>query len=341
MPARCILLTRSRHANAYCLHCPVNVYAYVHSFFNDYSSDVKAADLIGRFTKSQDTPASRRVPSFTSTSLSSSLSDIGPHDTSMLSAPNRSGITSTSTSAPSRSLSNGSYGGASESGYIVPASSGSSAPIDLRHRGDNGSTSDSTSDDDEAYESPEEFLDAQEEVPQSEPAQTVGQPTSAAHSDAPLVASFAAFTPADATKMAVPVASDTQLQADLRQIWYAISLFLNSQFAEAQAICTRHKEDRLYYALGSATLSSIKALMSFEPDELAGAVEDCKKCLHIADKERNNWPTAGGRGLSWSEKIAGGLGTVTRGSSLTVEITQRMSILQRHAELAYAECLLM
>lgn len=303
-----------------------------------HSSDVKASDLIGRFTKTQNTPASRRVPSFTSTSLSSSVSDIGAVDTSVLSTSTGFGTMSLSSGAPPESLASNSDAIPSSSESFVPERAGTSAPVNLRHRGDNGLVSEASSDE-EAYESPEEFLDAQEDLVQDNgPRAAEAAPSTV---DAPPVSSVPAFTPADATRMAVPVASDTQLQADLRQIWYAISLFLDSHFAEAQAICSRHKDDRLYYALGSATLNSIKALMSFEPDELAAAVEDCKKCLHLADKERNNWPTVGGRGLSWSEKIAGGLGTVTRGSSLTVEITQRMSVLQRHAELAYAECLLM
>lgn len=215
----------------------------------------------------------------------------------------------------------------------LTSTSGTTIPVDLRHRGDTEVDPEPSSDD-EAYESPEEFVDAEETI---SPTTQVSQGIS----DSSLVASSSAFTPDDAAKLAVPVTADTALQADLRQVWYAINLFLNSHFTEAQAICTKHKEDRMYYALGSATLNSIKGLMSFEPDELAVAVEECKRCLAIADKERNNWPTSGSRGLSWSEKIAGGFGAVARGSSLTVEITQRMSVLQRHAELAYAECLLM
>lgn len=294
---------------------------------------MKASDLIGRFTKSHNTPASRRVPSLTSTSLESSVSDIGAGDAALATSTQFAISSSNASSIPTSSLQSNNAPGTSTSTSVEPRLSGTSTPADLRHRGATDEVYDSSSSEDEAYESPEEFIDAEENIEIDSPL-----PDTA---DSPLTAPTAAFTPEDAAKLAVPVAQDTELQADLRQIWYAISLFLNSHFAEAQAICAKHKEDRLYYSLGSATLHSIQAMMSFEPDELAGAVEDCKRCLQIADKERNNWPTAGGRGLSWSERIAGGYGSLARGSSLTVEIAQRMTNVQRHAELAYAECLLM
>lgn len=306
----------------------------LHSHSASHGSDVKASDLIGSFTKVKDTPASRRIPSYTSTSLDSSVSDLPSERDTSLSTSAQSGLSSATTSLATGSLQNSSNASASVSAATLPSANDTSATADLRHRGYVDDSLIESSSEDENYDSPEEFVDAPETL----------SPTSAAPQSAAVAQigpSLTNFTPADASRLAVAVAKDTDLQADLRQIWYAISLFLNSQFAQAEAICQKHKEDRLYYALGSATLNSIKALMSFEPAELAAAVEECKKCLHIADKERNNWVQSGGRGWSWSEKIAGGYSNITRGSSLTVEVAQRMSVLQRHAELAYAECLLM
>lgn len=137
-----------------------------------------------------------------------------------------------------------------------------------------------------------------------------------------------------------PDPTENALRADLRQIWYAISLFLNSQMVAAEEVLADKASDRLYYSLGYSMITTMKALMSFEPSDLAFAAENCKTCLNIANAERNKWPT-GGRGLSWSERLTSGVGGVVKGSSLTVEQVQRMSVEQRHAELAYAEGLLL
>lgn len=298
------------------------------------SSDKKPSDLLGKFSKISDTPASRCVPSYTSGSVESSVSDINIGDTS-LATSTRSGLSSSIASIPAGSSRRDTYLSSSVSGATLPSVSGASGAVDLRHRGYVDDTLLESSSDDETYESPDEFVDALE-TPATAPT-----PAESASASSVLSPTPASFTPVDAQRLSEPVATDNNLQADLRQVWYAINLFLNSHFAEAEAICARHKDDRLYYALGTATLNSISALMSFEPEELARAVDDCKKCLHIADKDRNNWASSGGRGYSWTEKIAGGYSSIAKGSSLTVEIAQRMSPLQKHAELAYAECLLM
>lgn len=216
----------------------------------------------------------------------------------------------------------------------------------LRHRGQavESPASSENGDADADYESADEFIDAKEvqDVPSAATNEATREIDACPLQSSGIAStSSSSLTPEGAAKLAVPNTSDTPLQADLRQIWYAITLFLNSKFPEAEAICEKHHEDRLYYSLGSATLTSIKALMSFEPEQLAHAVGLCKKCLNLADKARNDWTQSGNRSWSFTEKIAGGYGSFTRGSSLTVEIVQRMSTLQRHAELAYAECLLL
>lgn len=154
-------------------------------------------------------------------------------------------------------------------------------------------------------------------------------------------AAYPAATSSPSTiDFARPDPTESPLRADIRQIWYAISLFLNSRMKEAEAICMQHKEDRLYYILGHSLLESIKSLMTFEPEDMGHAIELCKECLSMASKEKHK-TSPGAKSASWSERLTGSLGGVVKGSSLTTESIARMSVEQRHAELAYAECLLM
>jgi hypothetical protein len=207
---------------------------------------------------------------------------------------------------------------------LNPAVSSPASPKDI----DSSSSDeffDTVDDDDDAPSSKKEIAEkvpqAQSAVETKEAAQPIPFP--------PMLLEHAKENPAD-----------TPLQADIRQIWIAVSLFLNSRMKDAESILARHQKDRLYYSLGHSLITSMKSLMTFEPSDLSNAIELCKGTLELATKEKNRiYP--GQKAPSWSEKISGGFGGFTRGTSLTVEGAQRMTIEQRHAELAYAECLLL
>ena len=192
---------------------------------------------------------------------------------------------------------------------------------------------------DQAFESPDEFEDGDgpskvllgPRIAGSAAYATLQQPTSA---------SGPAILGNTATDFSIPDPSETPLRADIRQIWCAVSLFLNSHMMDAEKIMLEHQKDRLYYSLGYSLITSIKALMTFEPADLGGAIEQCRGTLEFATREKNRIQP-GQRGASWSERFTGSVGGMLKGSSLSVDGAERMSTEQRHAELAYAECLLL
>lgn len=214
---------------------------------------------------------------------------------------------------------------------------------------------DSDDDDDQAYESPEEFLDSERSVnsggkltngvlglgrvQEEDQKQTPTPAKDSAPNAAPEPENEAGI-PLRLIELAGSNAKDTQLQADLRQIWIAVSLFLNSRMVDAENLLSTHRSDRLYYSLGYSLITSMKALMTFEPSDLSHAVELCKGTLELANRVKNKtYP--GQRSLTWSERLSSTVGGVVRGSSLTVEAVSRMNAEQRHAELACAEGLLL
>lgn len=309
------------------------------------------------FRKADIVPASRRIPS--SSSVSQSASGSVSREGSLRSRSGHQALISPLTSSYTMvdhppSVPSGS---SSSSAHISPpaalAATTPSPPSGLSQIV--ADTSSSDDDADQTYESPDEFSD-------SELAEVARMPTT------PGLANAARFdgqsgmlspervsgsrlsrsqpskedqSSADRAKaFSVPDPSENPLRADIRQIWYAISLFLNSQMVAAEEVLAHKASERLYYSLGYGMITTMKALMSFEPADLALASDNCKTCLAIANAERNKWPS-GGKGLSWSERLTSGVGGVVKGSSLTVEQVQRMSMEQRHAELAYAEGLLL
>ena len=303
-----------------------------------------------------------------------------PSSSGSLSGPAEERHQSTASPLPSPALSRSSRDGAatSSSSYVhVPSAAGLAAPVvpagltplsplSPGHTSgpaiaeDSDSDSDSNDDANETYESPDEFSDSEladlaadshistPAPPPSAPAATkqdggyVGDHEESNHDSAVGQTERTGPVPSGAAlaELAQPQSSDTPVQADLRQIWHAISLFLNSQMVTAEEICETRYTERLYYSLGYSMIASMKAMMTFEPKDLAAAVDICKVCLNLANTQKNDWSHAT-RGLSWSERISGSVTGAVKGSSLTVEMLQRMSMEQRHAELAYAECLLM
>lgn len=109
----------------------------------------------------------------------------------------------------------------------------------------------------------------------------------------------------------------------------ALHLFLNNRMVEANEIIAVHSDRRLYYALGTAILATIKAIMTFEHQDLGTAIEYCKDTIHIASLLRKQ-----------SSAIMS-FGNFVRGTGPSVNRIASMDFIQRHAELIYAECTLL
>ncbi|KAN0103880.1 Protein of unknown function (DUF3808) domain containing protein [Russula decolorans] len=99
---------------------------------------------------------------------------------------------------------------------------------------------------------------------------------------------------------------------DIPGIAYALDTFLKSQMVESEEYCHRNdpKKERLYFAAGFGLIQCVKALMSYEDDDLLSAMGHTKRGNTIANEHR---------------KKAASLATMTD--------------VERHAELVYAESL--
>lgn len=86
---------------------------------------------------------------------------------------------------------------------------------------------------------------------------------------------------------------------------------------------------RQYYALGYGLIATMKGFMTFEPEDLAVAISYCKDSMHISGLLRKQ-----------SNAVAN-FGRFVRGSGQSASSLAGMTEVQRHAELVYAESLLL
>ncbi|UZJ52370.1 hypothetical protein CBS101457_001690 [Exobasidium rhododendri] len=122
---------------------------------------------------------------------------------------------------------------------------------------------------------------------------------------------------------------EDEMRADIKVARGALHLFLNSRMFEAEEIVAQHSDRKLYYALGDALIAVIKGFMTFEPVDLAKAISYCKDSLYISSLLRKP-----------SNSVAS-FGRFVRGTGQSPSSLSSMNVVQRHAELIYAESLLL
>ncbi|PVU89432.1 hypothetical protein BB559_005102 [Furculomyces boomerangus] len=151
-----------------------------------------------------------------------------------------------------------------------------------------------------------------------------------------------------------------QLEKSMYYSRYALSLFLNSRFSEAEKLlCSKSINDDMYSAVGLASILLIKAAVSFDRNTLKEAYEASSNLVQIASQfKKSNQPQASSepsnqntQGKSRYYKAATGsmIGWLKSGASkvasmamykrpidICLEISE-MEPLQRHAELIFAE----
>ncbi|MCO5565320.1 hypothetical protein L7F22_018993 [Adiantum nelumboides] len=125
------------------------------------------------------------------------------------------------------------------------------------------------------------------------------------------------------------VMTEEEMFADIKEARKALNLFLNSRMLEAEEMIAKYADQKLYYALGDALIAVIKGFMTFEPEDLAKAISYCKDALHMATLLRKQTNTVSN------------FGRFVRGTGHGPSTMANMSIVQRHAELIYAESLLL
>lgn len=120
-----------------------------------------------------------------------------------------------------------------------------------------------------------------------------------------------------------------ELREDIEVARKALNLFLNSRMIEAERIIEEYADSRLYYALGYALIATIKGFMTFEPADLAIAISLCKDALTIANLLRK------------PSSAVSNFGRFVRGTGQSPSALSQMNEVQRHAELVYAEAVLL
>jgi len=120
-----------------------------------------------------------------------------------------------------------------------------------------------------------------------------------------------------------------ELFADLDVARKALHLFLNSRMNDAYDLIEAKSESRLYYAVAYAILSTIKAIMTFEHQDLGTAISHCKDALHIAGLLRKK------------QSALASLGRFVRGAGPSVAWVSSMTPVEQHAELVSSECTLL
>ncbi|KAI8061618.1 hypothetical protein BC940DRAFT_309969 [Gongronella butleri] len=116
------------------------------------------------------------------------------------------------------------------------------------------------------------------------------------------------------------------LYKDIAEVRKAMDLFLNSRVAECEAIILPQRRTSMYHALGYAFVLSLQSMMTFQRDDIEAALQAMKEAYQIADKYRK-------RDNSWKN--------VNIMRSYSIQDFQKMTPLQRHAELVFAETYLM
>ncbi|EJT97245.1 hypothetical protein DACRYDRAFT_119682 [Dacryopinax primogenitus] len=117
---------------------------------------------------------------------------------------------------------------------------------------------------------------------------------------------------------------------DLPYVHHILQLFLSSKMMEAEDLVREGdpKQERLYFSTAWSIIQAIKAMMSFDDKELAEAIEDAKHTTEVAQRHRK--PS-----LGLASRVAG---LVVGGTGAA--FIRGMTDVERHAELVYAETLL-
>ena len=123
--------------------------------------------------------------------------------------------------------------------------------------------------------------------------------------------------------------SPDNMYQDILVTHRALHCFLNSRMLEAYEIVEPYSECRLYHSLGYALLSTIKAMMTFEHQDLGTAISHCRDALHIAHLLRKK------------QSALFSFGRFVRGAGPSVAWLSSMTPVEKHAELISSECTLL
>lgn len=129
---------------------------------------------------------------------------------------------------------------------------------------------------------------------------------------------------------ATPIDQSAFLRDDIAVCAQAVGLFLTSRMKEAETLVYESDPEaqHMYVQNAGAVIQAIKGMMTFDQEDLSVALEISKGTSALADSLR---------------KPGGGIGSKLAGlvRSNAVDNIRSMTIVQKHAELVYAESLLL
>ncbi|KAI8099171.1 uncharacterized protein BX664DRAFT_310169 [Halteromyces radiatus] len=117
------------------------------------------------------------------------------------------------------------------------------------------------------------------------------------------------------------------LYDDIREARHALDLFLNSNITECLDIVIANRHKSMYHSLSYACLLGGTAVLTYQKDDIAKAIIAMKDTYQLADKFRTR---------TWKQHFRG-----INKRVLSIQDIKKMTPVQKHAELVYAEAYLM
>lgn len=117
---------------------------------------------------------------------------------------------------------------------------------------------------------------------------------------------------------------EMDLSTAMEEAKLACSYFFNNRFEEARALMRPWAHKSMYHALGYGTFMYLQAIMTFEPKDIELAIESLKQSVDVCNKFRKK------------NTIGESIGKMVKKTDYN-----NLSKEEIHAELCYAECLLL
>ncbi|KAI8380828.1 hypothetical protein BD560DRAFT_323747 [Blakeslea trispora] len=122
--------------------------------------------------------------------------------------------------------------------------------------------------------------------------------------------------------------AEEKLYQDLQNVRQALDYFLNSNIAEAEDILKPPYKDSMYYALGHSFMLFLKSVMTFQEADITTTVEALKNTIELAGYQRK-------KDNSWLSSVTNWV------KGIHLSDIKSMTVLERHAELVFAEAYLL
>ncbi|XP_031335383.1 tetratricopeptide repeat protein 39B-like isoform X2 [Photinus pyralis] len=121
-----------------------------------------------------------------------------------------------------------------------------------------------------------------------------------------------------------PVPEGMTFEKSMEEAQLAINYFFNNQFEEAIELMRPFANSSLYHSIGYSVFVYLEALLTFEHQAVVRAVEQLKKCIAVCNRFRRK-------------------NTITESFGKMVKKVnyEQYTDVEAHAELCYAECLLL